>query len=420
MSRIKNLREEALAMHKDYRGKIDIRVKIPVRDLDDLTLAYSPGVAEPCLEINKNPEMLGIYTNRANSICVVSNGTAVLGLGDIGPKAAMPVMEGKALLFKVFGDVDAFPLCVDSKEPSQIIDLVEILSPTFAGVNLEDIKAPECFMIEDGLKKRGVFQGPIFHDDQHGTAVVTLAGLLNALKVVGKNIEDIKVVTSGAGAAGIAIIKLLMAVGLKNVIMCDSRGAIYEGRPKGMNPYKDEIAKHTNPEKISGGLSEAIKGADVFIGVSVPNSLTEDMIKSMAKDPIIFAQANPIPEIWPIQRAYDAGAAIVATGRSDCPNQINNILAFPGIFRGSLDVRAVDINDAMKIAAAHALADLVPPAELGPKMIIPSSFNPEAAPAVAAATAKAAMDTGIARKKVDPEVVADNLRKRLENQRVCA
>lgn len=421
MSRIKNLREEALALHQDYRGKIDIRVKIPVRDLDDLTLAYSPGVAEPCLEISKNPEMLDIYTNRANSICVVSNGTAVLGLGDIGPKAAMPVMEGKALLFKVFGDVDAFPLCVDSKDPAQIIELVEMLSPTFAGVNLEDIKAPECFEIEDGLKMRGVFQGPIFHDDQHGTAVVTLAGLINALKIVGKEMDKIKVVTSGAGAAGIAIIKLLMAVGLKNVIMCDSRGAIYEGRPKGMNPYKDEIASHTNPDKVKGGLAEAIKGADVFIGVSVPNSLTQDMIKSMAKNPIIFAQANPIPEIWPIQGAYDAGAAIVATGRSDCPNQINNILAFPGIFRGALDVRAVDINDAMEIAAAKALADLVPPNELGPKMIIPSSFNPDAAPAVAAATAKAAMDTGIARKKLNPEVVAENLRKRLAaNQCVCA
>ena len=417
MSRIKNLREDALAMHKNFQGKIEVRVKVPVRDADDLTLAYSPGVAEPCMEINRNPEMLDVYTNHGNFVCVVSNGTAVLGLGDIGPGAAMPVMEGKSLLFKTFGDVDAFPICVDTRDTAKIVELVELMAPTFGGVNLEDIKAPQCFIIEDALKKNGVFKGPIFHDDQHGTAVVTLAGLINALKVVNKNLEDITVVTSGAGAAGIAIIKLLMAMGLKNVIMCDTRGAIYEGRAEGMNPYKEEIARRTNPQKVKGGLAEAIKGADVFIGVSAPNTLTEDMIRSMAKDPIVFAQANPIPEIWPIQRALDAGARVVSTGRSDCPNQINNVLAFPGIFRGALDVAATDINDAMKIAAAYAIAELVTADELRPDYIIPSTLNPDVAPAVAAATARAAIESGIARNPVDPAIVAKNLKNRLANRK---
>ena len=417
MSRIKNLREDALAMHKNFQGKIEVRVKVPVRDADDLTLAYSPGVAEPCMEINRNPEMLDVYTNHGNFVCVVSNGTAVLGLGDIGPGAAMPVMEGKSLLFKTFGDVDAFPICVDTKDTAKIVELVELMAPTFGGVNLEDIKAPQCFIIEDALKKNGVFKGPIFHDDQHGTAVVTLAGLITALKVVNKNLEDITVVTSGAGAAGIAIIKLLMAMGLKNVIMCDTRGAIYEGRAEGMNPYKEEIARRTNPQKVKGGLAEAIKGADVFIGVSAPNTLTEDMIHSMAKDPIVFAQANPIPEIWPIQRALDAGARVVSTGRSDCPNQINNVLAFPGIFRGALDVAATDINDAMKIAAAYAIAELVTADELRPDYIIPSTLNPDVAPAVAAATARAAIESGIARNPVDPAIVAKNLKNRLANRK---
>ena len=388
MSRIKNLREEALAMHKDYQGKIEVRVKVPVRETDDLTLAYSPGVAEPCMEIHKNPADVDVYTNHSNFVC-----------GSSRPSAMWTPS-----------------LCASTPRTPQNRQMVRLLAPTFGGVNLEDIKAPECFVIEDSLKKNGVFKGPIFHDDQHGTAVVTLAGLINALKVVGKKLEDVKVVTSGAGAAGIAIIKLLMAVGLKNVIMCDSKGAIWEGRPEGMNPYKDEIAKRTNPEKVKGGLAEAIKGADVFIGVSAPNSLNEDMIRSMAKDPIVFAQANPIPEIWPLQRAYDAGAKVVSTGRSDCPNQINNVLAFPGIFRGAIDVRATDINDAMKIAAAYALADMVKPEELGPQMIIPSTLNPDVAPMVAAATAKAAMDSGIARVKIDPAVVAENLRKRLAKQ----
>lgn len=416
MSRIKNLREEALALHTKIPGKLEVRVTVPAKDRDDLTLAYSPGVAEPVKEIAKDLANLDVYTNHANFVCIVSDGTAILGLGNLGAAAAMPVMEGKSLLFKTFADVDAFPICVNTNDTDKIIELVELLAPTFGGVNLEDIKAPECFVIEDGLKKRGIFKGPIFHDDQHGTAVVCLAGLYNALKVVNKNINDIKVVTSGAGAAGIAIIKLLMAQGLKNVIMCDSKGAIYQGRSEGMNPYKEQIAANTNPEKIKGKLRDAIKGADVFIGVSAPDSLDEDMIKSMAKDPIVFAQANPIPEIWPIERATNAGAKIIATGRSDVKNQINNVLAFPGMFRGAIDVRATDINDAMKVAAAKALAACVKPEELSPDCIVPSATNPEVAPAVAAATAQAAIDSGIARNPVDPAWIAENLKKRLANQ----
>lgn len=328
----------------------------------------------------------------------------------------MPVMEGKALLFKAFGDVDAFPLCVNTNDVDKIIEIVELTNPTFGGVNLEDIKAPECFAIEEGLKSRGIFKGPIFHDDQHGTAVVTLAGLYNALKVVGKKMEDVKVVANGAGAAGIAIVKLLMAEGLKNVIMCDTKGAIYEGRQEGMNKWKEEIAKATNPEKYSGDLKGALVGADVFIGVSVEGALTEDMIQGMAKDAIVFCQANPIPEIWPIERAIAAGAKIISTGRSDVINQVNNVLAFPGMFRGAIDVRATDINDAMKIAAAKAIASIIPDSELRADYIIPYTLNPEVAPAVAAATAQAAIDSGIARNPMDPKEVAENLKKRLANQ----
>lgn len=416
MTRIKNLREEALEFHKVKPGKLEVRVTCPAQDRDDLTLAYSPGVAEPVKEIGKDLENLDIYTNHANFVSIVSNGTAILGLGDLGAAASMPVMEGKALLFKTFGDVDAFPICVNTKDVNKIIELVELTSPTFGGVNLEDIKAPECFQIEEGLKSRGIFKGPIFHDDQHGTAVVTLAGLYNALKVVGKKIEDVKVVANGAGAAGIAIIKLLMSVGLKNVIMCDTKGAIYQGRTVGMNPWKEQIAAATNPDKFSGDLAGALVGADVFIGVSAENVLNEEMIKSMAKDPICFCQANPIPEIWPIERALEAGAAVISTGRSDVINQINNVLAFPGMFRGAIDVRATDINDAMKIAAAKAIADCVKPEELNASFIMPSTLNPEVAPAVAAATAKAAIDSGIARNPIDPAIVAENLKKRLANQ----
>ena len=416
MSRIKNLRQEALDFHAVQPGKLEVRVTVPAKDRDDLTLAYSPGVAEPVKEIAKDLENLAKYTNQANFVSIVSDGTAILGLGNLGAAASMPVMEGKALLFKAFADVDAFPLCVNTNDPDKIVEIVELTNPTFGGVNLEDIKAPECFEIEEKLKNRGVFKGPIFHDDQHGTAVVTLAGLYNALKVVGKKMEDIKVVCNGAGAAGIAIVKLLMAEGLRNVILCDTKGAVYEGRPVGMNPWKDEISKATNPEKFSGDLTEALKGADVFIGVSVEGALTEDMIKGMAKDPIVFCQANPVPEIWPIERAYDAGAKIISTGRSDVINQVNNVLAFPGMFRGAIDVRATDINDAMKIAAAKAIADVIKPEELNAEYIIPNAFNPEVAPAVAAATAKAAIESGIARNPMDPALVAENLKKRLANQ----
>ena len=412
MSRILSLRDEALAFHKEYTGKIEVRVKCPARDRDDLTLAYSPGVAEPCLEIFREPDLVDVYTNRANFVCVVSDGTAVLGLGDIGPAAALPVMEGKALLFKTFADVDAFPLCVDTHDTDKIVELIELMAPTFGGVNLEDIKAPQCFEIEGKLKARGRFQGPIFHDDQHGTAVVTLAGLVNALKVVGKNIQEIKVVINGAGAAGIAIVKLLMARGLHHVLMCDSKGILYQGR-QGMNAYKEEIAAATNPQGIKGDLAAALVGADVFIGVSVANTLQEEMIRNMAKGAIVFAQANPVPEIWPIQRALDAGAAVISTGRSDVQNQINNVLAFPGMFRGALDVRASDINDHMKIAAAYAIASQIKGAELCADLIIPSPFDPEVAPAVAAATAKAALESGVARRPLDPQMVADNLRRRL-------
>ncbi|RNC29007.1 MAG: NAD-dependent malic enzyme [Candidatus Dichloromethanomonas elyunquensis] len=416
MSRIKNLREEALAFHAATPGKLEVRVTCPANDRDDLTLAYSPGVAEPVKEIAKDISNLDVYTNHANYVCIVSDGTAILGLGNLGGAAAMPVMEGKALLFKTFADVDAFPICVNTNDTNKIVELVELMGPTFGGVNLEDIKAPECFMIEEALKARGIFKGPIFHDDQHGTAVVTLAGLYNALKVVGKKIEDITVVANGAGAAGIAIIKLLMAEGLKNVVMCDTKGAIYEGRKEGMNPWKEQIAKATNPKKLSGSLRDVIKGADVFIGVSAPDSIDEEMIKSMAPSPIVFCQANPIPEIWPIERAIQAGAAVISTGRSDVQNQINNVLAFPGMFRGAIDVRATDINDAMKIAAAKAIASCVKPEELNANFIIPSTFNPDVAPAVAAATAQAAIDSGIARNPIDPALIAENLRKRLANQ----
>ncbi|MDA8226661.1 MAG: NAD-dependent malic enzyme [Desulfitobacterium hafniense] len=416
MSGIKNLREEALAFHKVRPGKLEIRVTVPAATRDDLTLAYSPGVAEPVKEIAKDLENLDVYTNHANAVCIVSDGSAILGLGNLGAAASMPVMEGKALLFKAFGDVDAYPICVNTNDTDKIVELVELMAPSFGGVNLEDIKAPECFKIEEALKNRGIFKGPIFHDDQHGTAVVTLAGLVNALKVVGKKIDEVKVVANGAGAAGIAIIKLLMSMGLKNVIMCDTKGAIYEGRTSGMNPWKEEIAKATNPEKFSGDLAGALVGADVFIGVSAPDVLNEEMIKSMAKDAIVFCQANPIPEIWPIERALEAGAAIISTGRSDVQNQINNVLAFPGMFRGAIDVRATDINDAMKVAAAYAIASIIPDEELRPDYIIPYTLNPEVAPAVAAATAKAAIDSGIARNPIDPEIVAENLRKRLANQ----
>ena len=383
----------ALEKHKEWKGKIEISLRAAVDNDEALSIAYTPGVAAPCLEIQKDVDKSYEYTRRWNTVAVVTDGTAVLGLGDIGPEAGMPVMEGKCALFKGFGDVDAIPLCVRSKDVDDIVKTVELLAGSFGGVNLEDISAPRCFEIEKKLKE--VCDIPIFHDDQHGTAVITLAGLMNALKVVGKKIEDVKIVTSGAGAAGIAIIKLLMAMGLRNVIMTDRKGAIYEGRD-GLNPIKEEMAKITNYDHEAGSLADVIKGADVFIGVSAPGTLTQDMVRSMAKDPIVFACANPTPEIFP-DEAKAAGAAVVSTGRSDFPNQVNNGLCFPGIFRGALDVRASDINDAMKIAAARAIAGLVSDEELSADYILPKAFDPRVKDAVAKATAQAAIDSGVAR-----------------------
>lgn len=383
----------SLEKHLEWRGKIEVATRAPVDSAEALSLAYTPGVAAPCLEIQKDVNKSFELTRRWNTVAVVTDGTAVLGLGDIGPEAGMPVMEGKCALFKAFGGVDAIPLCVRSKEVDEIVRTVELLAGSFGGVNLEDISAPRCFEIEKKLKERCDI--PIFHDDQHGTAVITLAGMMNALKLVGKKIEDVKIVTSGAGAAGIAIIRLLMAMGLKNVIMTDRKGAIYEGRD-GLNPIKEEMAKITNFEHESGTLAEVIKGADVFIGVSAPGTLTPDMVRTMAKDPVIFACANPTPEIFP-DEAKAAGAAVVSTGRSDFPNQVNNVLCFPGIFRGALDVRARDINDAMKIAAAKAIAGLVSDSELNADYILPKAFDPRVRDAVASATAEAARASGVAR-----------------------
>ena len=388
-----NYAEESLKMHYNLKGKIEVAARAAVDSKEALSLAYTPGVAESCLEIQKNPDKSFDLTRRWNTVAVVTDGTAVLGLGDIGPEAGMPVMEGKCVLFKAFGDVDAIPLCVRSKDVDDIVKTVSLLAGSFGGINLEDISAPRCFEIEDKLKE--CCDIPIFHDDQHGTAVITLAGLLNALKVVGKKLNEVKIVTSGAGAAGIAIIKLLMSMGLKNVIMTDRQGAIYEGR-EGLNAIKKEMAKITNSARQKGTLAEVIKDADVFIGVSAPKTLTADMVKTMAKDPIIFACANPTPEIFP-EEAKAAGAAVISTGRSDYPNQVNNVLCFPALFRGALDVRASEINDEMKVAAAHAIADLVSPDELNAEYILPQPFDPRIKDAVAAAVAKAARRTGAAR-----------------------
>ena len=389
-----NYAEESLKKHYDWNGKIEVICRAPLETRDDLSLAYTPGVAQPCLEIQKDINKSYELTRRSNLVAVVTDGTAVLGLGDIGPEAGMPVMEGKCALFKAFGDVDAVPLCVRSKEVDDIVNTVRLLAGSFGGVNLEDISAPRCFEIEKKLKE--CCDIPIFHDDQHGTAVVTLAAMLNALKVVGKKLDEIRVVTSGAGAAGIAIIKLLISMGLKDVVLCDRNGAIYKGRPEGMNPMKDEMAEITNKNMRKGSLEEVIKGADVFIGVSAPGCVTPEMVKSMADKPILFPMANPTPEIMP-DLAKEAGAAVVGTGRSDFPNQINNVLAFPGIFRGALDVRASDINDAMKIAAAKAIASFVTDDKLSADYIIPSALDKSVAQAVAKAVAQAARDTGVAR-----------------------
>lgn len=388
-----DIKEKALKQHEEWQGKIEVTSRAKLETPEDLSIAYTPGVAEPCLKISEDTDLSYKYTRRGNMVAVVTDGTAVLGLGDIGPEAGMPVMEGKCVLFKAFGGVDAFPLCVRSKDVDEIVNTIALLAGSFGGVNLEDISAPRCFEIEKKLKERCDI--PIFHDDQHGTAVVTAAAMLNALKVTGRKLEDIRVVTSGAGAAGIAIIKLLVSLGLKDVIMCDRKGAIYEGR-EGLNAEKEEMAKISNREMRKGSLAEVLKGADVFIGVSAPGTVTPEMVKTMAPNPILFPMANPVPEIMP-DLAKEAGAVVVGTGRSDFPNQINNVLAFPGIFRGALDVRAKDINDEMKVAAAYAIADLIDEKDLNADYIIPNPFDKRVAPAVAKAVAEAAKKTGVAR-----------------------
>ena len=394
MSQKRDYAKESLEMHYEKKGKIEMVSTVALNSKDDLSLAYTPGVAQPCLEIQKDVEKSYELTRRWNMCLVVTDGTAVLGLGDIGPEAGMPVMEGKCVLFKEFGGVDAFPLCIKSKDVDDIVNTIYLISGSFGGVNLEDISAPRCFEIEQKLKEKCDI--PIFHDDQHGTAVITLAGLINALKLTGRKKEESRIVVNGAGAAAIAITKLLLSYGFADITLCDRTGAIYEGRTEGMNPVKEEMAKITNPAKKQGGLKDVIEGADIFIGVSAPNSLTQDMVRSMNADPIVFACANPVPEISPDDAAA-AGAAVVATGRSDYPNQINNVLAFPGIFRGTFDVRAKEINDEMKFAAALAIADIIPESELRADYIVPDPLNPEVAKKVAAAVAKAAVDTGAAR-----------------------
>ncbi|WP_332699248.1 NAD(P)-dependent malic enzyme [Halalkalibacter lacteus] len=400
------LREEALKMHKENQGKLSVHSKVKVRDAKDLSLAYSPGVAEPCLAIHETESKVYDYTMKGNLVAVVSNGTAVLGLGNIGPKAAMPVMEGKALLFKEFANVDAFPLCINSTDTDKIVEHVKMLEPTFGGVNLEDIAAPQCFEIEERLRKECDI--PIFHDDQHGTAIVTAAGLINALKLANKNIEDIRVVANGAGAAGVAIVKLLLNMGVKDVILCDTKGIIYKDRPVGMNKFKEEMASITNKGQKQGSLTDALQGADVFVGVSAAGAVTKEMVRSMKENPIIFAMANPVPEIMP-EEAKEAGALVVGTGRSDFPNQVNNVLAFPGIFRGALDVRAKEINEEMKVAAVYAISGLINSEELHADYVIPDPFDPRVAKHVAESVAAAAINTGVARKKLNAQEPNEDL-----------
>ena len=386
--------KESLRLHGEWKGKIEVVTRVPVENKDDLSLAYTPGVAQPCLEIQKNVDKSYDLTRRWNMCLVVTDGSAVLGLGNIGPEAGMPVMEGKCVLFKAFGDVDAFPLCIKSQDVDEIVNTIYLISGSFGGVNLEDISAPRCFEIEKKLKEKCDI--PIFHDDQHGTAIITLAGLTNALKVVGKKKEDVRIIMNGAGAAAISIARLLLTAGFKDITLCDRKGAIYEGRPEGMNPVKDEMAKVTNLAKKSGSLADMLVGADVFIGVSAPGAVTTEMVKTMNKDAVVFACANPTPEIFP-DDAKAGGAKVVSTGRSDFPNQINNVLAFPGIFRGAFDVRAKEINDEMKLAASEALANLITDEELSPEYIIPKAFDKRVGPAVAKAVAEAAKRTGVAR-----------------------
>ena len=386
--------KESLRVHGEWKGKIEVVTRVPVENKDDLSLAYTPGVAQPCLEIQKDVDKSYDLTRRWNMCLVVTDGSAVLGLGNIGPEAGMPVMEGKCVLFKAFGDVDAFPLCIKSNDVDEIVNTIYLISGSFGGVNLEDISAPRCFEIEKKLKEKCDI--PIFHDDQHGTAIITLAGLTNALKVAGKKKEDVRIVMNGAGAAAISIARLLLTAGFKDITLCDRKGAIYEGRPEGMNPIKEEMAKVTNLAKKSGSLAEMLVGADVFIGVSAPGAVTTEMVKTMNKDAVVFACANPTPEIFP-DDAKAGGAKVVSTGRSDFPNQINNVLAFPGIFRGAFDVRAKEINDEMKLAASEALANLIADEELSPEYIIPKAFDKRVGPAVAKAVAEAAKRTGVAR-----------------------
>ncbi|HDR5194489.1 TPA: NAD-dependent malic enzyme, partial [Bacillus anthracis] len=400
------LRDEALKMHKEKQGKIGVYSKVKVQNSTDLSLAYSPGVAEPCLEIYKDESKVYDYTMKGNLVGVISDGTAVLGLGNIGPKAAMPVMEGKALLFKSFAEIDAFPICLNTNNPDKIVEVVKLLEPNFGGINLEDIAAPQCFEIEERLRKSCDI--PVFHDDQHGTAIVTIAGLINALKLTNKKIEDVQIVVNGAGAAGIAIVKLLLHMHVKNVILCDTKGIIYEQRPIGMNALKEEIARITNIEQKRGTLAEALIDADVFIGVSAADVVDEDMIRSMNHNPIIFALANPTPEIMP-NKAKIAGALVVGTGRSDFPNQVNNVLAFPGVFRGALDVQAKEINEEMKLAAVYAIAELISEEELHVNYVIPNPFDPRVVPHVAYAVARAAVETGVSRKNISMSEIKNNL-----------
>lgn len=406
-----DFQKASLDMHLKLQGKIEVFGKVAAYTREELATAYTPGVAEPCKVIHEDESLIDDYTVRGNLVAVVSDGSAVLGLGNIGAKASYPVMEGKCLLFKAFGGVDAWPICVDTQEVDRLVDVVSLLEPSFSGINLEDISAPRCFEVEEKLKKR--MDIPIFHDDQHGTAVVVMSGIINALKVTGREMKDVKAVVLGAGAAGIAVTKILISAGAADIILVDREGIIYEGRKENMNPYKEEIARLTNRENRKGDLAEAFKGANVFVGVSGPNLVTEDMIKSMEKDPVVFAMANPVPEIHP-EKAKAAGAKVVGTGRSDFANQVNNVLGFPGIFRGALDVKARDINEQMKIAAAEALAAIVTSDELSPDHVMPNAFDFRIPPAVAAAVAKAAIDSGVARNSVDPEVVREKAAKKVE------
>ncbi|MBP2650502.1 MAG: NAD-dependent malic enzyme [Firmicutes bacterium] len=405
-----SIQEEAIKLHKLHQGKLEVASKVPLTNRKDLSLAYTPGVAEPCLQIAKNKDLSFEYTCRGNMVAVVSDGTRVLGLGDIGPEAAMPVMEGKSVLFKTFGDVDAVPICLDTKDPDKIIETVKLLQPSFAGINLEDFSSPKCYEIENRLKE--IMDIPVFHDDQHGTAIAAVAATIGALRLVKKSLSAVKIVVNGAGAAGTAIAKLLVHAGAQNVILLDSKGALCAGRP-GLNQVQAELAEVTNKEKLQGKLSEIAKGADVLLGVSAPAVFTTDIISNMNSDAVVLAMANPVPEVM-YDVAKAAGARVAGTGRSDSPNQVNNVMVFPGVFRGAIDVRARQINETMKLAAAHAIAGLIQDHELREDYVVPDAFDPRVAPAVAAAVAKAAMDSGVARIKIDPETVRANAAARIK------